>query len=465
MPGRNVNEALTSAIVAAGLSHAQVARMFVRIALENGAEEFVGVGRSHVSHWVRGTRPSGNGPIILREAMTRLCGRPVSLEALGLGGVPDFTSSADWESDTLVALTDLGRADVDVDRRHLLRSATYSLAALVLPSERVWSNLMERGEGAGPERGARVGGGDVDAVRDMIAAFSRADQRRGGGHARKAVSQYLTSDVVAYLNGRFPNAQTRREMFSAASELAYLCGWMSFDNSEHAIAQRYFRVALKLAAEGDDPPMAGHVLRAMAHQAVDLNYPAEALSLAIASTENERYSLATSRERSLLGVVQARAFAAAGQSVSAASALLRAEDDLRTADSGDNDPDRVFFFGEASLAHETACTLRDLGDYRRSISQFRRSVRMRQSSAFTRTHAVTLGYLGDVHARRGEVDEACVMWGRALDAMNGVRSGRTRSVAADMRASIAQFRTCEVLAVRDVDSRAAQYLAETARAE
>ena len=61
-------------------------------------------------------------------------------------------------------------------------------------------------------------------------------------------------------------------MFSAASELAYLSGWMAFDNAEHSIAQHYFSVAVKLAAEADDPPMAGHVLRAMAHQAVDLGH-------------------------------------------------------------------------------------------------------------------------------------------------------------------------------------------------
>jgi hypothetical protein len=43
-------------------------------------------------------------------------------------------------------------------------------------------------------------------------------------------------------------------MFSAASELAYLSGWMAFDNAEHSIAQHYFSVAVKLAAEADDPP-------------------------------------------------------------------------------------------------------------------------------------------------------------------------------------------------------------------
>ncbi len=117
-----------------------------------------------------------------------------------------------------------------------------------------------------------VGGGDLETVREMASIFSRIDQRRGGGHARTALVQYLTSDVATYLQGRYIDERVRKDMFSAASELADLSGWMAFDNAEHSIAQHYFSVTVKLAAEADDPPMAGHVLRAMAHQAVDLGH-------------------------------------------------------------------------------------------------------------------------------------------------------------------------------------------------
>ncbi|GAB3862602.1 hypothetical protein GCM10029963_69210 [Micromonospora andamanensis] len=42
--------------------------------------------------------------------------------------------------------------------------------------------------------------------------------------------------------------------------------------------------------------------------------------------------------------------------------------------------------------------------------------------------------MGAVQARQGEIEEACATWSRALDAMEGVRSGRTREVAVEMRA-------------------------------
>ncbi|MDX6745070.1 hypothetical protein [Actinocorallia sp. A-T 12471] len=78
--------------------------------------------------------------------------------------------------------------------------------------------------------------------------------------------QYLHGEVLGLLQGNFANDRVRREMFSAAGELTYLIGWMAFDNSEQAVAQRYFREAVKLAARGDDAPLAGHVLRAMAQR-------------------------------------------------------------------------------------------------------------------------------------------------------------------------------------------------------
>lgn len=119
----------------------------------------------------------------------------------------------------------------------------------------------------------------------------------------------------------------------------------------------------------------------------------------------------------------------------------------------------MFFFGEASLAHETACALRDSGDLGGAAREFRRSVRTRKAATFTRTHAVTLGYLGAVQVQQNDVERACTTWSTALDSMDGIRSGRTRQVAADMRELLAPFRQRGVKAVNELDARAAAYLA------
>jgi tetratricopeptide (TPR) repeat protein len=456
------NTRLAGVILQTGVSHAQVARIFVRVAMESGAHEFVGVGRSHVSHWIAGTRPSGRAPLLLCEALSRHLGRNLSLHDLGLDNVAvgdqDAPSGLDWQVDTLTSLAELGRDDVDLERRRVLRAAAYSVAALSLPAPSWWQQMAEHGAAPSTPGSRLVGRGDVDAVRDMVSLFSRVDQRRGGGHARTAVVQYLTADVARYLRGSFRDDRIRKDMFSTAGELAYLAGWMAFDDFEHAYAQRYFASALKLAAEADDPPLAGHILRAMAHQAVDLGHHQQALTLADASVSEGRYAQASPRERALLGVVHARSLAISGSRHSAATALLQAEKDLAAADDDDDEPDRVFFFGEASLAHETACALRDSGDLSGAVREFRRSVRTRKAAAFTRTHAVTLGYLGAVQIQQNDVEQACATWSRALDSLDGIRSGRARQVAVDVRERLAPFQHRGNTSVQELDGRAAAYL-------
>ncbi|MFE7317899.1 Tat pathway signal protein [Streptomyces sp. NPDC057555] len=348
--------------------------------------------------------------------------------------------------------------DLDANRRKFIGGAVYSAAALALPGEQWWQAAAKPPEPT-PSPLQHVGRTDVAMVEELTVAFSRMDQQRGGGHGRKAVVQYLHADVGNLLRGRFPSEQVRRDMFSAAGELAYLSAWMAFDNGEHAVAQRYFLLAAKLAARADNPPLVGHIMRAMAHQALDLGFFKESLELSSASVEGQRYLAATPRERALLGVVHARGLAANGRKRAAARALLRAEDDLASAHDGVPEPHRTFFFSGAALAHETACTLRDSGDRQGAIRQFRHSIRTR-GAAFRRTHAVTLGYLGATQINNGSVEEACATWSGLLDAMDeGIYSGRARQAVLDMRKLLSPYRHRGIPAVVEVDARAASYLA------
>ncbi|MFJ8475295.1 Tat pathway signal protein [Kitasatospora sp. NPDC094011] len=454
---RQPNERLGQLIRESGRPNEALARALCAVAASRG--DPARPSRSSVTQWVRyGWNPSGSLPQYLAEVLTRWLDRDVSLAEMGLGEEePDLR---DWSLDTLKALAALGRIDVDVERRQLLRTLPYSLGALSIPPSSWWEHMARTGSRNITQH--RAGRADVEAVREMTGLFSQLDQRRGGGHGRTAVAQYLLTDVRDFLRGTFASDQARRDMFSAASELAYLAGWTAFDNGEHPTAQHYYTVAVKLAAEADDPAMAGHVLRAMAHQAVDLGKPEHAVRVAEASMAGARYTRASPRERSLLGVVHARGLAAAGRAPEANAALLQAERDLSAASPDDDEPARVFFFGEASLAHETASALRDIGDLDGAAREFERSVATRKVSSFTRTHAVTLGHLGLVKAEQHSVEEACTIWAQSLDAMQTVRSARTRDVALQIRGALSAYRGRKVPVISTIDRRAAEYLAATA---
>ncbi|WBP84586.1 hypothetical protein [Kitasatospora cathayae] len=59
----------------------------------------------------------------------------------------------------------------------------------------------------------------------------------------------------------------------------------------------------------------------------------------------------------------------------------------------------------------------------------------------------------------GGIEQACGTWNRALDAMAGVRSLRTRRSVMEMRKSLAQFKNRGVSAAQELDERAAGFLA------
>lgn len=456
---RERNARFEALLKEAGWSRAQAASAFVRVANENNLTDYGHIARQHVQHWVAGHEPSGQAPIIMCEALSRRLKRVITPLEAGFTALNSPAQGAlDWRVDPLIALNDLGSTDLDPDRRSLLRGGVYSAAALALPADSWWDNMAKEPTGEARKGATRVGRGDVQSVREMTLAFSRMDQRRGGGRGRTALVQYLREDVADYLAGSFPNDGVRRNMFSAAAEATYLSGWMAFDNGEHEIAEPYFALAVKLAARAGDAPLSGHIFRAMAHQALDLGLVSEALGLSTASMAGQRYLSAAPRERALLGVVHARCLAASGHRKAAAKALLRAEDDLRGAHDGIEEPSRTFFFGEASLAHETACTLRELDDRKGAIRQFRLSVRTR-GDAFKRTHAVTLGYLGVTQISTGNVEEACATWSRALDAMeDGIYSGRARQRVVEMRQLLSPYRRRGIPAAVELGTRAADYL-------
>jgi hypothetical protein len=94
-----------------------------------------------------------------------------------------------------------------------------------------------------------------------------------------------------------------------------------------------------------------------------------------------------------------------------------------------------------------------LGDLDGAQHQFHRSVLTRPATRFGRTHAVTLGYLGDVQAQQGEIEAACATWTQALDAMQGVRSGRAHNTITNMRRAINHAGLRQTPAVKDLYER------------
>jgi tetratricopeptide (TPR) repeat protein len=457
--GRRRNEQLLAIIRACGWSYEACACAVRRVAKESG-EDLSSLNRSHVAHWVAGVRPSGLTPHFLTEAASRRLGWQAILTDLGLESpttVPAAHADLKWGRDPVTDLVSLGRAELE--RRDFAKTALYSLAALAVPLHE-WREIAERGRRA-RGRGGAVGRGEIAAVRHMTATFSQSDERFGGGHGRLAIVAYLTSDVASYLRGRFPSDEMRRAMFASAAELTYLAGWKAFDSSMHGLAQRYYLTALQLANEADDGPLAGFILRAMAHQAVDLGHGQVCSRLAESALEWSRKN-ATPGASALFTVVEARGYAAERQTGETTKTLRHAERLLERVD-WPAEPEWItrMGFGEPSLANQTAHALRDLGDLAEAERQFKRSIATRDGEGHRRIHALTLANLADVQFTRSQVAEACKNWSMALDTMDGIKSARADRAVSTMRRRLAALGPRTPAFARQLDQRAALTLGNT----
>ncbi|MFD8935053.1 tetratricopeptide repeat protein [Streptomyces sp. NPDC059578] len=442
---RNPNSLLREVIEGVGCTYDALARDVRRIAAENG--EILQTNKSAISHWVNGIRtPSGQMGQYLAEALSRRAGRVITRTAIGLR-VGDV--EAPTEPDPVLAVIDLGRADVE--RRRFLTIAAFTTAGVAMPL------------GYGHEASARmlrartgtslVGAEDVDVVRQITAAFSAADERLGGGHGLTTVTAYLADTAAPMLRGRFPSEALRRAAFGAVAELAYLAGWKHHDLGQEGAAQRYYQVGYQLACEADPHGHAAWMMRSLAHQALKLKQPHHCVDLVEAALQRGLGHVDGQTE-ALLHITHARACAAVGENASASRALLAAEDALLR--EGRPQPSYSLLSGPAAgtVASHTAKALTEMKDFVGTEQQHRDALTRWDPVQFKRVHVLTYADLGDSLAAQARADEAVAAWTQALALMEGMASDRTHKAITSIRSTLALYQRRRVPGAADLARRA-----------
>lgn len=188
---------------------------------------------------------------------------------------------------------------IDPERRALLVSAAYSVAALAVPA---WTTVGSARLGARSQAAdsTRVGRAEAASAAAMIRVFSDNDTALGGGYARKALASYLSTTIVPWLRTD-TSPRLRRELLTTAARLSYLCGFMCFDDEVHGSAQHYYLTSLRLGAEGGDPYGYAIALRALSVQAHHLGHHLQALDLAEAGVRTASTRIPPHSSAFLLG--------------------------------------------------------------------------------------------------------------------------------------------------------------------
>lgn len=455
MTTRTPNHQLRDLVAESGLTYATLAKTVRAVAAECGT--LLRTNKSTVEHWISGVTPAGDTGRYLAVALSRHLGRLLTLHDLGLtdeDGQEDDSLGLSLKADPIESLLPMWRSELD--RRRFLTSSAYSVAAAALPLSYV-QEIADRTAAA--RTGQVVGMAEVAAVRDMVRVFSEMDERHGGQHGRSALVQYLSDDVAPLCRGRFRTEEIRQHMLSAASRGVHLLGWKSYDAGQQGLAQRYYLQSYALAVESGTAGHDGFVMRTMAMQGLKLHRPEHCQGLAETGLNRAKGKVDAQTE-SLFRVVHAHTLAKAGQPRAALAEAKQARA-LLAAAPGDEVPFWALAWGPpaASVYSRTAKVYETLRDHRAAAEQYARAAASRPAGTYARIVALDLVAGAEMQLKRGQIEQACATWHRAIDHMDGVRSVRTRKAVTSMRRDLARFRARGVRCAAELDQRAIDFLA------
>ncbi|MGF1645370.1 MAG: tetratricopeptide repeat protein [Kineosporiaceae bacterium] len=434
----------------AGCTYDQLARTVVTVARENG-DHRLQANRSSVAHWLAGRTPVPRTRSYLVEALSRLTGRAVTSHDLGFPAPGDDTVGLDVSGDALGTASAL--ASADLSRRSFLSTAAYSVVALTGPlgaTDPAGGHEVAERVATAASRGRVVGQADVAAIRALTTAFTAADERLGGGHARDTVVSYLLRDVTTLCQATFATDHVRRDMYSAAAQVAHLAGWKSHDAGKEGLAQRYYLQAFSLARESGDDAHTAYMLRRLAHHALDVHRPDRSVELAHAAWDRGQ-AHTDPHTRSLFALVVARAHAAVGEPRQA-SRWLTTGDDLLSLDVDDPPPYWAELNGDAGtlLANHAAKTYTAMRRHDLAEPLLRNAATGWNPDTHPRVWALTVHQLGESQARQGHLEQACTTWVEAVVTLRNTRSARTRRALDAMNRTVAAAPRRRTPAVRDL---------------
>lgn len=227
-------------------------------------------------------------PALVCHVLHERLGEPVTLDCLGwtatgpLLYVPaDDGLDQPWTpAGALAALACVVDADC-MERRHFVALTGLTLTAVA----HQW--LFDPARVAASVQGKRVNHALVNDLERVVDARRRMDDTIGGGSLLPAVREDLRL-VVAMLSNAAYTEEVGKRLHAVAAELGRLAGWLASDSEQPALAQRYFRAAVRAAHVSGDRAVGGNILGFTGVQVTQSNRPGDAVILAESALRAER---------------------------------------------------------------------------------------------------------------------------------------------------------------------------------
>lgn len=435
---RTPNQALRLLLAEARWTAAHLARQVNALGTAQGTPRHYD--RTTVAHWLAGSRPRPPVPGLVAEALSRHLGRPVRAEDTGLLGPGQWHHGLETPPGEGSAVERLDRILRDTSRRSVALVGSYSLAALAVPQGPPFAaNPLT--SAANPA--SRVDMTQVSSARELLVLFSRADASFGAGPVREPLRQFLSTTLLPWLRCDMKPA-VRRELFTVAAQLTYLCAFLHFDMNRQAAAQRFYLTSIELAREAGDPVGHALALRGLSVQAHALGHFTEAQRLAEAAVRTGARHVPPHQQAFFLGQL---AVTEAGLDDTRATRLLATAERCLERSSSGASPVGAFHHGSLALQH--AAVARRMSDNRGATRALDLSLRCRPSDE-RRSGALGLAELAEVQLAAGHLEQACRTWHDFLDVHPHIHSARAddrlRALTAGLRPNAAHPAAAALLA-------------------
>lgn len=411
---RTPNRHLERLLQAADWTPTQLARAVRGVAGEHGIR--LACDYTTVRRWLDGTQPRPPAPGLLLECLSRRLGRRLTAQDAGLTRAPVLVVDLSWEADPVYQLARLARAELDPVHRAVLGSTPFALSVLALP---VWpsGHGSSRRHSSPATSPGRPGRSEVAHLHTMATAFASAAEQHGGRHVRAALAACLAHDVAPRLHAPARD-QVHRDLLSASAQLTLLLGNMCADDGHDGLAQRYYQVAVELAAEADDAALLAIGLRTTATHAHELGHHTPAvlhLAEQAATYARRAPSITQAYVQAHLAVMQAH-----HDKRAALRALARAEHLHALADTA---PGPFSSYPLGALHYQRAQVLAPLGDIQGAVHALTASLHAR-APAEHRAAVLTRARLAEAHLRLGHLEQALIHWRAFLDTYPTLDSNR-----------------------------------------
>ncbi|MFI9452534.1 multiprotein-bridging factor 1 family protein [Amycolatopsis sp. NPDC052450] len=300
------------------------------------------------------TRDRKNASDVVLVAASPTGAAPLEPLSIGPATSPRFPHTLD---DALRGLEAIARVDDGADMMPGARAFEGRLPAQAVRAWRL------RGENIDiPTAGVPTSVRDIAEITATTTALDRLDRQFGGDYSRGLAVKYLTSRVLPILR-RPASDSVRRELFQASAVLSEVIGYMAYDSQLHRLAQHYLILSLRLAKQAGNPAYGSFVLATMSHQALYLDRPDQALTLALAAQETAS-SASIAAVKTEAAMLEAAACATLGDQGSSTEALRRAEKSYDQHGPADETPYWMAHWDDAVFASFASSAWLELGNVR-----------------------------------------------------------------------------------------------------